>query len=238
LPFLFLGMYEEKGYTIKQLSEDDRPREKLLQQGRQFLSNAELLAILIRSGSRKETAIDLAQRVLGSCNNNLIELGRIDVDGLCSFNGIGEAKALSIVAALELGRRRQLTEAQDRFQVTSSKDIAAIMEPIIADLPIEEFWILYLNRGNKVLGKEKMSSGGVSGTVVDIKVLLRNAIQRLSSAIIVAHNHPSGTLRPSNADIQLTKKLQEGAKLMDIRLLDHLILTDAGYYSFADEGML
>ncbi len=187
--------YTEKGITIKQLAEDDRPREKFLYQGRQHLSNAELIAILIRSGRSGETAVDLAQRILLSCGNNLQELGQREVKDLCIHKGMGEAKSLSLLAALELGRRRQLAEAESREQITNSRDIAAIMSPVIADLALEEFWVLYLNRANRILGKEKLSMGGVSGTVVDIKVILRNAIQRLSSAIVVAHNHPSGTLR-------------------------------------------
>ncbi|HAE34994.1 MAG: DNA repair protein RadC [Chitinophagales bacterium] len=230
--------YDEKNYTIKQLSEEDRPREKLLNQGRQRLTNAELMAILIQSGSDRETAIELAQRILLSCNNNLQELGRLEVADLCAFRGIGPAKAITIVAALELGRRRQLSEAEDRIQIRSSRDIYAWMEPLLADLSVEEFWALYLNRGNRIIGKERMSQGGVSGTVVDVKVLLRNAVQRLCSAVVVVHNHPSGTLQPSQADIQLTKKLKQAAELMDIRLIDHLIIAGKGYYSFADEGML
>jgi DNA repair protein RadC len=236
--YIYKMEYDEKNYTIKQLSEDDRPREKLVRQGRQSLSNAELLAILISSGNDRETAIELSQRILLDCRNNLVDLGRMEVEALCRFRGIGQAKAITIIAALELGRRRQLSEAEDRVQIKSSKDIFDQMEPVLADLPVEEFWIIHLNRGNKVMARERMSQGGVSGTVVDIKLIMRNALQRLSSALILVHNHPSGTMQPSNADIQLTRKVKQAAEIMDIRLLDHLIVADKGYYSFADEGML
>ncbi|HCK22809.1 MAG TPA: hypothetical protein DHW15_11815 [Bacteroidetes bacterium] len=224
--------------TIKQLSEDDRPREKLISQGRQGLSNAELIAILIGSGNAEETAIELAQRILQDCNNNLLELGRYEVNDLCRFKGIGAAKAVAIIAALELGRRRQMSQADEKLQIRSSKDLADAIMPLLADLRTEAFWIIYLNRGNRIIGKERMSAGGVSGTVVDIKLLMKHALQQLSSAIAVAHNHPSGTLQPSQADIQLTKKIKQAAELMDIRLLDHIIIAGHQYYSFADEGML
>jgi DNA repair protein RadC len=230
--------YREKSIPIKQLSEDDRPREKLIAQGRQGLSNAELVAILIGSGNADETAIELAQRILQTCNNNLLELGRLEVNDLCQFKGIGTAKAVSIIAAMELGRRRQMSQAVEKLQIRSSKDLADTLFPLLADLRTEAFWILYLNRGNRIIGKEKMSAGGVSGTVVDIKLLMKHALQHLSSVIAVAHNHPSGTLQPSQADIQLTKKIKQAAELMDIRLLDHIIVAGHQYYSFADEGML
>ncbi len=229
---------EIKNVTIPRLAEEDRPREKLLLHGRQSLSNAELIALLIGSGNSKETAVDLAQRILLEYKNDLNVLGKLAVNDFKSFRGIGSAKAIAIVAALELGRRRQLSEAEKILQIKSSKDIYELIYPLISDLHYEEFWVLYLNKANKIIDKEKISAGGVSGTVVDIKIILRNALQRLTSGIVLIHNHPSGNLQPSDADISITKKLKEAAKLMDISILDHLIIGDKNYYSFADNGII
>lgn len=224
--------------TIKHLAEEDRPREKLLLKGRSTLSNAELIAILIRSGTREETAIELVQRMLSKYNNDLNELGKISVSDLQKFKGIGKVKAVTIIAALELGRRRQITEAQNKVQFRNSCDIFDMMQPVLGDLAYEEFWAIYLNKANKVMERERLSSGGVAGTVVDVKMIMKSAIQKLASALVVCHNHPSGNLTPSEADIQLTRKIKEAAKNLDIVLIDHLIIGDKSYFSFSDEGML
>lgn len=230
--------YTRENLTIKAWAEDDRPREKLLAKGRQVLSDAELIAILIGSGNRRETAVELSKRILGYVQNNLNELGKLGISELQKFNGIGEAKALSIVAAMELGRRRKETETAKREKITSSNDIYALMRPVFLDLPHEEFWVIMLNRSNTVIKKESVSRGGVSGTLVDPKIIYKAALDNLASSIILCHNHPSGNLKPSEADNKLTKKLKEAGILLEIPVLDHLIITDAGYYSFADEGML
>ncbi|MFI5172145.1 MAG: DNA repair protein RadC [Chitinophagales bacterium] len=227
-----------KNYTLRQLAEEDRPREKLLLKGRQSLSNAELIAILINSGNKKETAVELSQRILLEYNNDLNELGKLNVDSFLKFKGIGSAKAVSIVAALELGRRRQLFEAEKKSQVKNSSDIFEIIYPLIADLQHEEFWVMYLNKANKIIEKEKISAGGLSGTVVDVKIIIKNALQKLASGIILAHNHPSGNLQPSDADISITRKLTEAAKLFEVSVLDHLIIGDKNYYSFSDNGII
>jgi len=223
--------------NIKNWSIEDRPREKLRDKGKSALSNAELLAILIGSGSRKETALDLCKRILKElANNNLQELGKKNIADFTSFSGIGEAKAISIIAALELGRRRLATVGLERPKITNSRDAFTILHPHLGDLAHEEFWVLILSRSNKVLKSERISIGGVSGTVADVKIIFKRAIEALASAIILAHNHPSGNLRPSQADKQLTKKMVQAGKYLDVQVLDHLIVTDSGYYSFADEG--
>jgi DNA repair protein RadC len=219
-------------------AEDDRPREKLMLKGRQALSDAELIAILIGSGSRELSAVQLAQQILQSTDNQLHTLGKMNVEELMKFKGIGEAKAISIIAALELGRRRRAEERPEKTQIRASKDAYDILQPLIADLPHEEFWILLLNRANKVTGKECVSRGGVSGTVVDTKIIFKVALDRRASSIILAHNHPSGNLKPSPQDLSLTKRIVEAGKFLDIPALDHLIISEAGYYSFADEGQL
>jgi DNA repair protein RadC len=229
-------MEENIGFTLKQLAEEDRPREKLLLKGRQSLTNAELIAILIGSGSTNETAVELAQRLLLHYKNNLDQLGRLQVNDLIKFKGIGTAKAVAIIAALELGRRRNLAEAEQKKQVRSSADIFEIMYPLIADLPNEEFWVLHLNKANRVIDKERISIGGIGGTVVDIKIILKSALLKLSSGLILVHNHPSGNLVPSDADLSITKKLKEGAAMLEILVLDHVIIGDKNYYSFADSG--
>jgi DNA repair protein RadC len=224
--------------NIKSWAVEDRPREKLMDKGRQILSEAELIAILIGSGSKNETAVELSKRILSSVENNLNELGRLSVKELTKFKGIGEAKAISIVAALELGRRRKETEVKKRDKITTSRDVFDIMKTSMQDLPHEEFWILLLNRANAVIRKELISRGGVSGTVVDTKIIFKTAVENYACSLIVCHNHPSGNLKPSDADIRITKSIREAGKIMEIPLVDHLIITDTEYYSFADEGIL
>ena len=216
----------------------DRPREKLMNQGRQNLSNAELIAILIGSGNRKETAVELSKRILKQNENSLTQLGKKTIDNLMDFNGIGEAKAISIIAALELGRRRKSEEIPVLKSIKSSKDAYDQIYHVFEDLPHEEFWIITLTRANKVVAKHQISKGGVSGTVADIKLIFKKAIESLASAIIIMHNHPSGNLKPSTSDIKLTNKLVETGSIMDIPVLDHLIIANDSYYSFADEGLI
>jgi len=225
-------------FPIKDWSEDDRPREKLLQKGKEALSDAELVAILIGSGSRNESAVDLCKRILASTGNNLNALGKMSVKQLTAFKGIGEAKAISIVAALELGRRRRQENALERKKIASSKSVFELMQPIIGELSHEEFWVLFLNNGNQVIAKNQMSKGGMTDTLVDVRLVMKMALEVGAIALILAHNHPSGALKPSDADILLTKKLKIAANSMDIRLLDHLIVTENAYFSFADEGMI
>ncbi|WP_438965871.1 RadC family protein [Flavobacterium sp.] len=225
-------------YTpINQWAEDDRPREKFLLKGKSSLSDSELLAILIGSGSRNESAVQLCQRILASTNNNLNQLGKISVNQLTNFKGIGEAKAISIAAALELGRRRRAEETIELKKITSSKMIFEIMQPIIGELPHEEFWVLYLNNSNKVIHKAQLSKGGITGTVVDVRLIFKTAFEFNATSIILTHNHPSGKLVASDADIQITKKIKEASKYLEIVVLDHLIITENGYYSFNDSGI-
>ncbi|HUW05392.1 MAG TPA: DNA repair protein RadC [Williamwhitmania sp.] len=224
--------------TIKEWAVEDRPREKLLTKGTAALSDAEHLAILIGSGTKKESAVELSRRMLQSVSNNLDELGRLDVKALCRFKGIGEAKALTIVAALELGRRRKLQDALVKASVTSSQDAFNLFHPLVADIPHEEFWVLLLNRANKIIGRERTSMGGVSGTVVDLKLILKRGLEVLASSIILCHNHPSGNNKPSDHDKQITQKVKQACELLDISLLDHIIVAGSTYFSFADEGLL
>ncbi len=222
---------------IKAWAEEDRPREKLVGKGRHVLTEAELIAILIGSGSKDETAVELSKRILASVDNNLNELGKLTVQELNRFKGVGDAKAISIIAALELGRRRKNTEITKRAKITSSKDVFEMMKPSMMDLPHEEFWLLMLNRANSVIKKELISRGGVAGTVVDIKIIFKTAVDNHASSIIICHNHPSGNLKPSEADLKVTKNIKEAGKIMEIALLDHLIITENGFYSFVDEGV-
>ncbi|MCB0516845.1 MAG: DNA repair protein RadC [Chitinophagales bacterium] len=223
---------------IKSWAKEDRPREKLMLQGRQNLSLAELIAILIGSGNDEESAVDLSKRILNHANNNLTELARLSINDLCKFKGIGEAKAITIAAALELGRRRQHSEAINRSQITNSKDVVAIFQPLLADLPHEEFWILLLNRANKVISTERISIGGISGTIADSRVIFKRAIEALASSIILAHNHPSGNAQPSEADKTLTKNMHQSGKILDLPVLDHIIIAGDRFFSFADAGIL
>ncbi|CCG52537.1 DNA repair protein RadC [Flavobacterium indicum GPTSA100-9 = DSM 17447] len=225
-------------YTpINQWAEDDRPREKLLLKGKVALSDSELLAILIGSGSRNESAVQLCQRILKSVDNNLNQLGKLSVTQLMQFKGIGEAKALSIVAALELGRRRRAVESTQLKQITSSKAVFEIMQPIIGELPHEEFWVLYLNNSNKIVHKTQVSKGGLTGTVVDTRLVLKTAIEYHAVAAILCHNHPSGKLQASEPDKLITQKLKSAGATVDVQILDHVIITEHGYLSFQDEGI-
>ncbi|WP_247232102.1 RadC family protein [Telluribacter sp. SYSU D00476] len=219
-------------------AEEDRPREKLLQRGKAALTDAELIAILIGSGTVDQSAVDVAKLILGSANNNLNELARQGINELKKIKGIGEAKAITIVAALELGRRRKESEVPRRRRITSSNDAYEEMKPYLLDKPHEEFWILLLNRANEVLRPVLISTGGVAGTVADPKLIFKHALEHLASSMILFHNHPSGNLTPSQADKDLTRKLKEAGRVLDLPVLDHLIFTDSSYYSFADEGLL
>lgn len=227
-----------KPLGIKHWKNDDRPREKLMIKGKEALSDAELVAILIGSGNREENAVSLSQKILAQVNHNLLALGKLSLKELMNFKGIGEAKAITIVTALELGRRRRLEDALHIEKISSSNDVFNLMQPIVGELPNEEFWILYLNNSNKVLAKEGISSGGITGTLVDVRIVFKKALEKGATAVILCHNHPSGALKPSNSDIQLTEKLRDAGKILDIRVLDHLIVTESGYFSFADEGKL
>ena len=231
-------MTEKKSFSIKNWNKDDRPREKLLLKGKYVLSDAELIAILLGSGSRNESAVELSKRVLASVDNNLNALAKLSTDQLMSFKGIGEAKAVSIITALELGRRKRLEEALIQSKITSSKNVFDIMQPIIGELLHEEFWILYLNNSNKVLQKFQMSKGGLTGTLVDVRLVFKKALEISATAIILAHNHPSGTLKPSKSDKQLTNKIKLAGEMLDVKVFDHLIITSEGYFSFADENEL
>lgn len=225
-------------FSIKNWSEDDRPREKLLHKGRSALSDAELIAILIASGNREESAVALSKRILASAQNNLMQLGKLSVKDLMTFKGIGEAKAVAIAAALELGRRRSGGEALSRKRITSSKMAYDIMQPILGDLDHEEFWILYLNNANKVLEKSQLSKGGLTATLVDTRIVLKTALKVDAVGLILVHNHPSGTLRPSAADKAITSKIKTAAASIDISVLDHIIVAEKGYFSFADDNLL
>lgn len=227
-----------KKLTIKSWALDDRPREKMQFKGKNSLSDAELVAILIGSGNREESAVALSQRILQSVSNNLQQLSKLSVEELMQFKGIGEAKAISIVTGLELGKRRQLETTISKPIITSSLDVYKLMQSVIGDLQHEEFWVLYLDNSNKVLAKQQISKGGLTATLVDIRLLYKRALELTAIGIIVCHNHPSGKLKPSSADIQLTQKIKEGGSTLDIKLLDHLIITEKMYFSFADEGIL
>ena len=227
---------EATHFPITNWSEDDRPREKLMLKGKNVLSDAELIAILIGSGSRNESAVDLSKRILASVDT-LNSLGKMSLSQLTNFKGIGEAKAIAIIAALELGRRRRAEDAVELVKITSSKLVFEIMQPIIGELPHEEFWVLFLNNSNKVISKSQLSKGGISGTVVDVRLVFKMALENGATGLILCHNHPSGTLMPSNADKQITKKLKLAGESLDVKVLDHLIITETKYYSFADEGI-
>ena len=217
---------------------EDRPREKLYHKGTSSLSDAELLAILIGSGTKARSAVDLGRELLSMVNNNLNSLGKLSISDLTKIRGIGNARAVTIAAALELGRRRKLSDIPDMPQIKSSRDVFDLLGPVLSDLPHEEFWILFMNRSNKVINRLKLSQGGVSGTVTDVRMVMKHAIENLASGIIVCHNHPSGNLSPSESDTRITQKIKEAGTMMDIQLLDHLIITDKDYYSFADNGLL
>jgi len=231
-------MAEYEKLSIKQWAVEDRPREKLLSKGIRSLSDAELIAILIGSGTREASAVDLAKHILSSTGNNLNDLSRLSVHDLKKFKGIGEARAIAIVAAMELGRRRKLEEVRRKKQITTSRDVFDFFHPFIGDLSHEEFWVLYLSRSNRILASKQTSRGGIAGTVIDIRLILKDALENTASSLIICHNHPSGTLQPSEADKEITRKIARAAEIMDLRLLDHIIIGDGSYFSFADEDLL
>lgn len=231
-------MGEYKKLNIKDWAVEDRPREKLLSKGSRSLSDAELIAILIGSGNTEETAVELSRRILSATNNSLNELGRKTIDFLKTFNGIGEAKAVTIVAALELGKRRKDADVFEKKKITESKDAANFFLPLLGDLNHEEFWIMLLNRGNKIIDTFMVSQGGISGTVIDVRLILKKALEKIASSLILCHNHPSGNIRPSDADLQITSKIKSAAQIMDIAVLDHIIIGQNKYLSFTDEGMI
>lgn len=227
-----------KHINIKALAEDDRPREKLLTLGRQTLSDAELIGLLLGSGNKKETAVQLAQRILSDNQNNINQVAKLSIGDLKKYRGVGVVKAISIAAAFELGRRRDGSETIDKVKITSSNVAYQLLQKRLSDLPHEEFWILILNRANQVIKEENISKGGISGTVVDIRLICKSAIENNASGIVIAHNHPSGQVNPSDQDKTITKKLKDALKIFGITLLDHLIIGDRNYYSFADEGQV
>jgi len=224
--------------SIKEWLVNDRPREKFIQKGSEYLSDTELLAILIRSGTPDRSALVVAQEVLRLANDNLSLLAKLKMKDLLTVKGIGNTKAITLMTALELGRRRRVSEAADRSKIVSSHDAFDLMKPLMEDLETEQFWVLYLNNANKVLSKEKISAGGMTATVVDVRLILKRALELNATALILCHNHPSGTLVPSKADAVITDKIKKAAQCMDIQVLDHLIITDQSYFSFADQGRI
>lgn len=231
-------MDEYSNLSIRNWAVEDRPREKLMAKGIQSLSDSELIAILIGSGTRKISAVELARQILNKAGNNLDKLGRLSVSDLKQLKGIGKARAIAIVAALELGRRRKVADSTETGKITGSAEVYNLMQGVLADLSHEEFWIILLNRSNRIIEKRKISQGGITGTVTDIRVILKMAIETLATSLILCHNHPSGNLQPSDADVSITRRLKESASLMDIALLDHIIVTGRGYFSFADENLI
>ena len=224
--------------SIKFLAEDDRPREKFLLKGKNSLSDAELLAIIMGSGNREDSAVELGRKILSSVGNNWHNLSLLQISDLMKFKGIGEAKAISIAVALEIGRRRASQEVPEKLQITNSQESYKILLPYLSDLQTEEFWAIYLNQNNRVLGKSKLSSGGINQSVVDVRILFKSALEHLATGIIIAHNHPSGNLKASPEDLKITKQISEGGKILNIQLLDHLIIAQNAYFSFADENLL
>lgn len=230
---------EGKHLTIREWSEEDRPREKMMLKGANALTDAELLAVMIRSGTRNESAVELAKRIMLGCKHNINELARMSVNDLCSnYKGIGEAKAISILASLEFGKRRNTKELVDRSKITSSSELQAVFEPLLIDLLHEEFWVAYMDNGNNLIEVRKLTQGGMQHTVVDVPMLLKNALQKASVCVAVAHNHPSGQNFPSREDEKITQKIKTGCEAVGIRLLDHIIIARGQYYSFSDEGKL
>ncbi len=223
---------------IKYWSKDDKPREKLAQKGKTTLSDAELLAILIGTGVKNESAVSLSRKILASVSHNLRDLGKLSVTQLKEFKGIGEAKAITIVAALEMGRRRREERAREIVKITGSNDVFTVLHSHIGELPHEEFWIIYLNNSNNIMDIVQLSKGGITGTIVDIRLVLKKALELGAIALILAHNHPSGTLKPSASDKKMTKRIQSAAEALDIKVLDHLIITRKDYFSFADNQLL
>lgn len=224
--------------TIRQLAEEDRPREKMMTKGSEALSDAELIAILIGSGNADESAVTLSQRMLASCSGDLNSLGKWGLENFCTFKGMGPAKSLTVMAALELGRRRKLQERKERTRITSSIDIYELFHPLMADLPTEEFWVLLLNRSNRVIDKVRISSGGIDQTTADVRTILREALLVRATQMVLIHNHPSGNIQPSQEDKRITERIKGAGRLMNISVIDHVIVTDGAYYSFNDEGIL
>ncbi len=227
-----------KKLSIKAWALDDRPREKLLLKGKNVLSDTELIAILISSGNREESAIDLSKRILQSVDYNLQQLSKLSVEELMNFKGIGEAKSISIITALELGKRRHFEKSLNELKISSSKNAFLMMQPVLGDLEHEEFWVGYLNNANTVLSKKQISKGGLNSTLVDVRLIFKRALELSAVAIILFHNHPSGKITPSLSDKQLTQKIKVAGNSLDIKVLDHLIITEKTYFSFADEGVL
>jgi len=231
-------MNKYDSHALTTWAVEERPREKVMANGVQYLSDAELLAILIGSGTRHITAVELARQILKGAGNSLHILGRQGIGELVRIKGVGPAKAISIVAALELGRRRSGIQHSEKTPVKSSETVYKLFHPLMGDLEHEEFWLLMLNRANRVLGRYKVSQGGLSGTVIDTRIILKKALDNLASSIIVCHNHPSGNKQPSDADLKITEKLKKAAEILEIKLLDHVIIADKSYFSFADEGLI
>ncbi|TAH02957.1 MAG: JAB domain-containing protein [Sphingobacteriales bacterium] len=229
---------QDQNYSIKQWAKDDRPREKLLSKTPSALSDSELLAILINNGTRQKTAVDLAKEVLKLGQNNLDELGRLSVKELMKIKGIGEAKAITIAAALELGRRRQASNFLEKPMLRQSRDVATYLQAQLKDYGHEVFGVIFLNRANKINQFEIISQGGITGTVADPRVILKKALEAEAVSMVLCHNHPSGSLKPSRADEELTHKIKEAARFLDIAVIDHIIVSNEGYYSFADEGLI
>ncbi|MDL2290149.1 DNA repair protein RadC [Paludibacteraceae bacterium OttesenSCG-928-F17] len=230
---------EEKRLTIREWAEDDRPREKMLKKGSGSLSDAELLAILIGSGNKDESAVELSKRIMREYKNNLNELAASQISDLCKrFNGIGEAKAVTIMAALELGKRRKTNEIIERKQIKNSQHLFELFEPYLIDLPHEEFWVAYLNSANKVIEVKRLTQGGIQQTVVDVPMLLKKSLEKSAVSIAVAHNHPSGQNYASREDENITKQIKAGCDAIGIRFLDHIIIAKGRYYSFVDNGKI
>jgi DNA repair protein RadC len=231
-------MSNYQSHSLKSWAVEERPREKVLANGIQYLTDAELLAILVGSGTRNITAVELARAILGKAGNNLHELGKQSIGDLVKIKGVGPAKAITVLAAMELGRRRREMQQVEKVPVKSSETVFNLFHPLLGDLDHEEFWLLMLNRSNKVLGRFKVSQGGLSGTVIDTRIILKKALDNLASSIIVCHNHPSGNNQPSDADVKITEKLKKASEMLEIKLLDHVIIADKSYFSFADEGLI
>ena len=224
--------------SIKFLAEDDRPREKFLLKGKNALSDAELLAIIMGSGNREDSAVELGRKILNSVANNWHNLSLLSLSDLMKFKGVGEAKAISIAAALEIGHRRAAQEVPEKIQIRESKDIYKVLQPYLSDLQTEEFWAVFLNQNNRIVGKARLSAGGINQSIVDVRILFKTALEHLSTAIAIAHNHPSGNLKPSQEDLRITKQIADAGKILNIQLLEHLIISQNAYLSFADENIL
>ncbi|MEN8202883.1 MAG: DNA repair protein RadC [Bacteroidota bacterium] len=231
-------MNQYKSTNLKTWAVEERPREKVLANGIQYLTDSELLALLLGSGTKNMTAVELARQILLQSGNSLHELGRQNIHDLIKIKGVGPAKGITLLAAMELGRRRAATHFSEKIPVKSSESVFKLFHPLLGDLDHEEFWLLMLNRANRVLGRFKVSQGGLSGTVIDTRIILKKALDNLASSIIVCHNHPSGNMQPSDADVKITEKLKKAAEMLEIKLLDHVIIADKSYFSFADEGLI